>query len=154
MRQLLIDKGFAIDPEPLPTGLSPVFWAFRKNKGSDSHLFAFHDPELAHVKDQHERARAFANGRFKLPKGLRMRHPHLLTVIVMRQGVEQEMIDWVTDVPRHTAWKGEMCHVLLLDVAGGQLHHQAIRTRFENLQVGMYGHLDLGRELLEAAQRG
>ena len=154
MRQLLIDKGFAIDPQPLPAGLSPVFWAFRKGKGSDAYFFVFHDPDLAQLKEQHERARALANGRFKLPKALRIRHPHLLTVIVMRYGVEQAMIDWVTDAPRHTAWKGEMCHVLLLDVAGGQLHHQAIRTRYENLQVGMYGHLDLGRELLGVAQKG
>ncbi|MBT3219603.1 MAG: hypothetical protein HN348_10975 [Proteobacteria bacterium] len=150
LRQFMVDRGFELHPETLPSGIDPVVWGFSPGRVFDDYLFVFGTTD--ELQRRHQLARKFVNSRYRLPRALRMHHPHLMSLAV-DDGLSEELEKWVQWAPCRTILSGEMCHVLVVDRLGHRVVHQAAVAVVQQRQLQMYRHVELGEAILELVRQ-
>lgn len=144
---LLQDEGFEVDGEALPEGFGALGWAHRSRKLTDDYLFVFEGLDSEAFAAAHQRARKFANARFRLPRALRIRSPHVLSVLVT-DIVDGKLKRFVERTPIRGVLGGETLHLMVLDLRQRQLHHQTLNDRMNQNAAAMHQHIGLGAKML------
>lgn len=160
-REHLQGKGFRIlQPEPREDGSYVKSDLYAQNRGRsfgpffpyEDHLF-FHDLSgmsglsRANVDDLHERARAYVNGFFKVPRSLRYKVPNIVTLAVTRDQAPDDLRELIM-YPGRDMVGGETHSILMIKLPELELLSRGLETTRTSRGSMTFTHVNPGNRAL------
>lgn len=136
IKEVLQGEGFAIEENKSfeKQDLTVDIYGYRE--GRNALVFAFKDfffindfdkgeSSMDRFENLHEKARKYANSKYKMPKALRFSAPNIATIAISENGFSSEMIEKVQKNTRSFVG-GEIHGMFLIDLKTKQMFSQGI----------------------------